>query len=186
VTRLLHRASADRWTLFAIVGIVAFPPILVGACAVRFALSMLSAPVLLGLWFVIASLGFAYVVRCALAGWWARGSIAATLIVVVAFNFARINRASIDLGDALHFRMMRSHYLAQAMSSPGPPGQRVMYFPWGSMWIFGGGVVYDESDEMLLPPEQRSPAWKERTAGTEIDLVTGWTPLGDHFYLVGS
>jgi hypothetical protein len=147
---------------------------------------MLSAPVLLGLWGVIASFGFAYVGRCAVDALWARGSIAATLVVVVALNFDRLNRASIDLGDALHFRIMRRHYLAEAKSSPGLPGQRVMYFPWGSIWIFGEGVVYDESDEMGLPPEQRSPAWKQRTAGTEIDLVTGSRPLGDHFYLVGS
>jgi hypothetical protein len=46
------------------------------------------------------------------------------------------------------------------------------------------GIVYDDSDEILLAPEARSPQWKARASTTELSChVAIVQRLGQHFYL---
>jgi hypothetical protein len=87
-----------------------------------------------------------------------------------------------ETGERLHFQAMRRSYLEDVskLSSSGEP--RFAMWRRGGFGI-GHGVVYDESDEIVLP--EPSSAWKKRVANTEVGMCgAGGTPLGNHFYLV--
>ncbi|MCP4620777.1 MAG: hypothetical protein GY844_30590 [Bradyrhizobium sp.] len=88
---------------------------------------------------------------------------------------------AIETGERIHFQAMRSTHLEDVSKLPlGEP--RFTFWHWGGFGV-GHGVVYDESDEIVLP--EQSAAWKKRVAGTEIGVCGAWgTPLGNHFYLV--
>ena len=57
-------------------------------------------------------------------------------------------------------------------------------FNWGGDIAITIGVVYDESDEVILPADHQSEAWKLRVAQNELSC-DGYTvqPMGGHFYL---
>jgi hypothetical protein len=102
----------------------------------------------------------------------------------------------------LRFQLAKESYLEQvARSERGPDGLRFKVFDWGSV----GGVavpnffytlVYDESDEIALPANERTMAWKQRVgSGIGSQLYSILQPenerhstkvqlLEGHFYLV--
>jgi len=60
---------------------------------------------------------------------------------------------------------------------------RLAIFSWDGISIVRA-IVYDESDEIVLPADQQSEGWKRRAAKTELSCGFTGAPLGDHFYIV--
>ncbi|MEC4593925.1 hypothetical protein VPG91_23195 [Nitrospirillum amazonense] len=93
-----------------------------------------------------------------------------------------------SLGDHLHFAKGRPSYLAQvrALADTGEP--KLLVWGWGGFIVASTSLVYDESDEVTLPPERQSASWKARTEHTDLACPYGYrarTTLGGHFYAVG-
>ena len=120
---------------------------------------------------------------------WRRAVSAAVLplaMIAAALDFTGFNQLCAEVGDRAHFYLKRSEYLAEvgATRKPGEPVLRV--WNWGGMFWSTKGVVYDESDEIALPPDQQSVAWKNRASSRRGELACGgygFEPLGAHFYL---
>jgi hypothetical protein len=120
---------------------------------------------------------------------WRRAVSAAVLpvaMVAIALNFTGFSQLCREVGDHVHFYLERSEYLAEvrATRNLGQPVLKV--WNWGGMIWSSKGVVYDESDEIALPPEQQSAAWKNRVGRSGGELVCrdyGFEPMGSHFYL---
>ena len=104
----------------------------------------------------------------------------ATIIAVA--NFDTFWPLAMETGERIHFQAMRRSYLEEVSKLPPTDEPRFALWHWGG-FVVGHAVVYDESDEIVLP--EQSPAWKKRVANTEVGLCGAWgSPLGDHFYLV--
>ncbi|MBB6252781.1 hypothetical protein [Nitrospirillum iridis] len=92
------------------------------------------------------------------------------------------------LGDHLHFALERRDYLAQIRALPDTGAPKLMVVGWGGFIVASTSLVYDESDEVTLPPERRSATWKARAEHTDLACPYGYevrTPLDNHFYAVG-
>ena len=50
-------------------------------------------------------------------------------------------------------------------------------FSWGGFGV-GHGVVYDDSDQVLLPSDRQSDEWKQRAKGSELDCGVWGKPVG--------
>jgi hypothetical protein len=74
----------------------------------------------------------------------------------LAFNFFPFVRGCNYLGGALRFSMTRSYYDRQVALLPTDDNPRLAVFNWGGMIWASRGVVYDESDEIAMPPGQQS------------------------------
>ena len=95
----------------------------------------------------------------------------------------------LELGDVAHFVAAKPAYDRQ-IASLADDGSRFKMFYWGGMTFSSTGVVYDESDEIVLPKERRSVLWQARSRNTDLmcgtaDLVALPRPLWSHYYLVG-
>lgn len=95
-----------------------------------------------------------------------------------------------DVGDELHFLAMRSTYLKEVRALPRTDEPRLVEFDLGGMIWTHGAILYDESDELSLPPGQRSLAWHDRASKIDCcepdadpPLFLQWTGLARHFYL---
>ncbi|TWB47090.1 hypothetical protein [Nitrospirillum viridazoti] len=93
-----------------------------------------------------------------------------------------------SLGDHLHFAQGRPSYQAQvrALADTGEP--KLLVWGWGGFIVASTSLVYDESDEVTLPPERQSASWKARAEHTDLACPYGYrvrTALGGHFYAVG-
>lgn len=92
--------------------------------------------------------------------------------------------------DYARFLVMRPTYDADVARLPGN-GRRLAEFEWRGAFSPGGsiiGVVYDETDELGLPYERRSAAWKKRMEDTDLTCggdgpLAEATALGGHYYL---
>jgi|GEM_PF-3258829 len=94
-----------------------------------------------------------------------------------------------NVADWEHFSVMRAHYDQQVARLPDS-GERFAEFNWGGLSFPSRGVVYDETDEIGLPPNQQSRRWVSRMKNT--DLLCGeqkfealFQSFGDHYYEVG-
>ena len=106
--------------------------------------------------------------------------------MLVAFNFFPFVRGCNYLGGALRFFVTRSYYDRQVALLPADDKPRLAIFNWGGMIWASRGVVYDESDEIAMPPGQQSARWKDKTRGGELSCGR-WDArrLWSHYYLVG-
>jgi hypothetical protein len=108
------------------------------------------------------------------------------LSLLVAFNFFPFVRGCGYLGGALRFALTRSYYEHEIalVRTDGKP--KLVIFNWGGMIWASTGVVYDESDEVALPPGQQSAAWMENARRGELGCGN-WDArrLSSHYYLVG-
>jgi hypothetical protein len=91
------------------------------------------------------------------------------------------------VGEYIHFRLERESYLARIAALPSGKGPRTVVFVLSEDGWLGISndrlVVYDESDEVALPEEQRSAASK--VADTSLCYGVGYLRLlGDHFCIV--
>jgi hypothetical protein len=94
-------------------------------------------------------------------------------------------RWSMDFGEWLNFEINKPSYVAEVGR------QARSETPLRREWAYGGFVtshlvVYDESDEIALPPDKQSENWRAWTKTNELQCGYGYTPVGDHFYLVGT
>ncbi|MBS0421994.1 MAG: hypothetical protein JSR66_30085 [Proteobacteria bacterium] len=105
--------------------------------------------------------------------------------VFVACNFFPFIRGCSYLGGALRFAVTRSYYEHQVALLPMSGKPRLVVFSWGGMIWSSRGVVFDESDEIELPPGQQSGVWKAKAQATELSCGN-WDArkLSSHFYLV--
>ncbi|TWB43345.1 hypothetical protein [Nitrospirillum pindoramense] len=93
-----------------------------------------------------------------------------------------------SLGDRLHFAKGRASYLAQVGALPNTGEPKLLVWGWGGFIVASTSLVYDESDEVTLPPERQSASWKARAEHTDLACPYGYrvrTALGGHFYAVG-
>jgi hypothetical protein len=106
--------------------------------------------------------------------------------ILVAFNFFPFVRGCNYLGGALRFSVTRSYYDRQVALLPADDKPRLAVFNWGGMIWASRGVVYDESDEIAMPPGLQSARWKDMTRGGELSCGK-WDArrLWSHYYLVG-
>jgi hypothetical protein len=79
---------------------------------------------------------------------------------------------------------MRPIYLREISKLPTDQPRLVVYNWGGLLPLVSHGVAYDESDEISLPEEKRSAAWRDRAYRTDAQCIRDDTPLGGHFYLV--
>lgn len=112
----------------------------------------------------------------------ARSLVLATAILV-AVCFFPFMRACNYLGGALRLAANRSYYDHQValLSVSGQP--QIEVFPWGGMLWSSRALVYDESDEIALPPGRQSAVWKDTV---EQSNCGGWDArhLWAHYYVV--
>lgn len=64
-------------------------------------------------------------------------------------------------------------------------GYRYKAFDWGGFMLNPVDLIYDESDELALPPERRSKAWWKKVERSEFVACThSAKKLKAHFYVV--
>jgi len=107
-----------------------------------------------------------------------------TLITMGFLNLPYVTSSTFIAGSALRFAILLPQFRADLAreSRTGEPVLRV----WnrGGMIWHSSGIVYDESDEVALPPGRQSAAWQKRAQQSEL-ACEGFhvVPLVDHFYI---
>lgn len=148
---------------------------------------LFGVPLLLFVWAIAGFSAAVHSVRAARRHAWRQSLIAAVLpliLLAVAVDPLRVIWFCNDLGDTLHFVVMRGSYDRQIAALPETGEPRLLVINWGGMVWSSVGVVYDESDEVALPPGEQSPAWVARAHDTELSCE-GFRirPLWAHYYL---
>ena len=162
-----------------------FPLILIILWTGPFDLAFLGVPLLFIIWACSALLALGIAIFSARARDWRRVvSILvlplATLVVIA--NAGTVWPLAMETGERIHFQAMRRSYLEDVSKLPSSSEPRFAIWDWGGFGI-GHAVVYDESDQIVLP--EQSSAWKKKVANTEVGLCgASGRPLGNHFYLV--
>jgi hypothetical protein len=177
--------SKHRFTMWPTALACCFPLILIILWSGPFDLAFLGVPVLLMIWTCSALLALGIAIFSASTRhWWRAVSTSvlplATLVVIA--NAGTVWQLAMDIGERIHFQVMRRSYLEDVSKLPSLGEPRLAIWRWGGFGI-GHAVVYDESDEIALP--EKSSAWKQRVGGTEVGLCGArGSSLGNHFYLV--
>jgi hypothetical protein len=148
---------------------------------------LLAMPALALVWIGAGVWAAVLAVRYARRKLW-RPFAAATLlpliIVSAVITFPRFLHACNYAGDVLHFVVARPYYDHAVASLPASQKPRLAVFNWGGMIWASGGLVFDESDEVALPPGQQSAAWRDKAFSTELSCQGyGIQPLWSHYYL---
>lgn len=92
--------------------------------------------------------------------------------------------------DDLQLLFTLPTYSREISNLPHQEGPRIATFLWRDLNGFGLAfgyefLVYDESDEIILPAEQRSAAWK-KNGGSDLECkLTGVYHAFGHYYFVG-
>jgi hypothetical protein len=177
--------SKDRFTIWPAALACCFPLVLIILWTGPFNLAFLGVPVLLMVWACSALVASGMAALSARARDWRRAVSKSVLPIATLVAIAHADSIwglAIDIGEKIHFQAMRRSYLEDVSKLPTSSEPRFAMWSWGG-FVIGHAVVYDESDEIVLP--EPSPAWKKRVADTEVGLCGAWgSPLGDHFYLV--
>lgn len=144
-------------------------------------------PGLLLLWLGVGIWSAVLCVRFALRRSWLRSLQSAILPIVIfaiALNPLRFIQFCNYSGDVLHFVLARPYYERKIASIPRTDQPRLAVFNWGGMIWASRGLVYDESDEVALPPGHQSAAWLANPARAEL-ACDGYAvqPLWSHYYL---
>jgi hypothetical protein len=64
----------------------------------------------------------------------------------------------------VHLQLHKRAHLDKIACECGPNGLRLKVPDWGGMEELWRGLIYDESDEIAYPANQRTADWKERVA----------------------
>lgn len=176
---------ANRFVIWPIALACIFPLVLIILWSGPFDLAFAGVPVLFFVWTVSAVAASGMASFSAGAQIWRRAlslSVLPLLTLVAIANAGLVWPLAIEAGERLHFQVMRRSYLEDVSMLRSVEGPRFAVWLWGG-FVVGHGVVYDESDEIVLP--EQSPAWKKRVENTEVGSCgAGGLPLGSHFYLV--
>ena len=147
---------------------------------------VIGVPAVLVAWAAAALWAVGLVVLSARRRAWARLASAATLplaVLVSAISPGEFVSSCTRLGDVLNFEVLHASYQARVAALPDQGAPKLAVFNRGGMIWSSQGVVYDATDEVALPPERQSPAWKERASRSELACGYSVVPLRDHFYL---
>lgn len=180
-------AACGRILFWSIVISIAWPAIFILAWAGPSVFWLVGLPLILLSWATTAFFALALVVGSALGrNWrWCLATLPLPLTTLLAFlNLGFVWSAGQFAGDYLHFIVKYPRYISEISALPaGEP--RLVVDDWGGVLpMVSHGLVYDESDEIIKPIEERSEAWKKRAGRTIAECVYGYTPIGGHFYLV--
>lgn len=99
--------------------------------------------------------------------------------------------ATNQVGSDLQLLTTLPTYTPKISKLPADEGPRLGVFPWRDLNGFGMYLgyellVYDESDEIALPAQERSEGWNEKAAATDLHCrLTGVDHAFGHFYFVG-
>jgi hypothetical protein len=177
--------SKDRFTMWPTVLVCGFPLILVAVWSGPFDLAFLGVPILFITWTCAALLALTMAIVSARARYWWRAASMAVLPLATLVAIAKADAIwpfAMEAGERIHFQAVRRSYLEEVSKLPSLGEPRFAIWRWGGFGI-GHAIVYDESDEIVLP--EQSLAWKKRVADTEVATCGVWgSSLGDHFYLV--
>lgn len=150
-------------------------------------MAFFGAPLVILSWGISAILGLILALVWAIERAWRR-ALSTLILPLTAFaallNMSSVWGAAIFAGDYLHLLVMRSAYLSEISRQPSDHGPRLMVFDWGGFAGVTHAAVYDESDEVALPADKQSAAWKKRAAHTLLNCGVWGSPVGGHFYLV--
>jgi hypothetical protein len=179
VRELSRRESVkDHFMIWPLALACGFPILLVLAWAAPFDFVFLGTLLIISLWALATLVTLPLLVLFATRRSWRRA--VSTLVFPLA-SVAAIASASslwvfaIETGENIHFRVMRSRYMAHVASLPDAK-PRLAVFNWGG-FVISHAVVYDESDQLLLAPNDQSPEWKQRIAETELACGVWGTPV---------
>lgn len=130
-----------------------------------------------------ALFGVVIAVRYLMQRRWRDGVLAAvfaTLVSAEAVFILPLMYYEIIVGDDIHFALFYPYY--RATLPPPAHEPRLVIINRGGLVTGTSGYVYDESDEIMLPPTRQSALWKKRADSTELACGYGAEPLWDHFY----
>lgn len=146
------------------------------------------------LWWGAALVVFMLVLIWLAGRQWRRAASAVVLpasVLAAALNLNFVGRATIWAGDRLELVATLPTYSRQIAELPHKEGPRIAAFMWRDLNLgFGLAfgyefLVYDETDQVALPAEQRSTAWREN-AGSDLKCrLTGVEHVFGHYYFVG-
>jgi len=184
-----ERTTGDRWCLWpsaAMVGAVAI--IGIGFVIEPF-MFMLYGPAGIMILAIVALSGVVAAVVLARRKMWRRAMSAAMLpmtFVTVTINSVTILRALSHVWDHARFWACSASYEAHISALPGDQGRRFAAFSWGGFMLNPVYLVYDESDEVGLPPDQRTKAWLARSGqlGEFSVCKDGAHRVRAHYYVV--
>jgi hypothetical protein len=178
-----------RW-LIAIGLCVPFALIVLAASPLgtNFIYVVVGIPALLFVW-VMAGVGsLAVGVRSAMRKDWRQCVIASALpivLIAVALDPFGFVRSCNYLGDVAHFIIGKPYYDRQIAALPAGQRPRLVVFDWGGMVWASSGLVYDDTDQVSLPPGRQSADWLEEASHSELSCEGyGVRPLWGHYYLV--
>jgi hypothetical protein len=182
-------ATSNRFLLWPLMTALTAP--LIAGCLAAFVPGLL--PIVMLIWALIwgmAGLGalIGLVVYVRRQAWRSAVSIVVLpTIIILSFVFPRpIVGRLLSVGDLLHFWTNRASYLRQIAASPHERGPLFIRFPLEGFMLYPSEIVYDESDEIALPPDQQTQAWRERVGSTSefVACSYGQSHLHGHFYKV--
>jgi hypothetical protein len=106
--------------------------------------------------------------------------------ILVCLCFLPYFRGCAYLGGALRFAVNRSYYDHEVALLPADDHPRFRVFEWGGMLFAWRDLIYDESDEVALPPGGQSSAWKENDRNRGEFDCGHWNArrLWAHYYIV--
>jgi hypothetical protein len=143
-------------------------------------------------WIVLALWSARMYLLCARRGAWLSSLLAMVMPVLLVLGILHpwdyVSRYRY-LGDRIHFVVMLPSYDRQ-IATLSHDRFRYAEFNWGGMLFASRGVVYDESDQILMPRSQRSAAWVARIKDTDLmcgdeSFAIDAERLWDHYYLTG-
>jgi hypothetical protein len=107
--------------------------------------------------------------------------------VVILLAMGTLLEPAVHVGDVAHFLAVKPSYDKEIGMLPADDS-RFHEFNWGGMLFASKGVVYDETDQIVMPKDRRSASWLARVKETDLmcggsELVAPVRPLWSHYYL---
>lgn len=139
---------------------------------------------LLVLWALLAMVLALWAIEDARRKAWryALASLALPVLLLVDPNGAAYN--PLFAGDIVHFAAIKPSYdrILSTLPSDEP---KFMRFRWGAMLDVSDEIIYDETDQIALPPERRSSLWREQhDDGSIARCLSSVQRVWVHYYLV--
>ncbi len=183
--RCSRPVAAWKVAAWSVLFATAFPAGLVAAWSGPFDLTLAATPFVILAWLASGLYAATVTVRLCIRRAWTRVIASAILpvsTVLAALWFGTVWNLAIAAGDDIHFQLMKASYVRTIAAMPREPF-RLVIFDWGGLGV-SHAVVYDESDQIALAPNERSAEWQRRASGTELKCGVSGSSAGAHFYIV--